>query len=207
MYQNFGESSGNKMLLLGLGIIILGLALLIYSLTYYAEVKSLESKIDFEELDNSNQISTSDKYYKYLTYSDYLNQVLNKNKNILLKNVSCVYLDYAQHNTLALYKLIFKGASDDTQRRGVVEGNIRSLSNMLDNYGICKQTPKYKEELKNILDDIRKTEDFKDSHSVNMENFLNKPQNIEQIEEVPFEPEVDAEFENNVPELEPNAGN
>ena len=195
MYQNYSNSS-NKMIFLGIGIIVIGLVLLVYSLTYYAEIRNLEKRIDFEELDNSNQISTSDKYYKYLSYSDFLFQMLNKNRKILFKNASCAYLDYAQHNTLALYKLIFKSASQDSSRKSVVEGNIRSLYKITDDYGICKQAPKYKEELRNILDDIQKTENFMNSNSSNMENFL-RSKNTETIQEVPFEPEIDQNWENN----------
>ena len=150
--------SSNDLLMLGISILIVGLLLMSYSISTYREVKEIGEKVNFEELDDNVQMSTSDKYYKYLSNSDYLNQNLNKNKNLLIKNSSCVYLDYAQHNAISLYKLVYNGVQTDDSRKSVAAGNVRSLYNMLDNYKTCKQSSSYKSELKNILDDIEKSD-------------------------------------------------
>ena len=99
------SNNTNNLLFLGISILVIGLFLLSYSVTTYKEVESLANKIDFEELDNNNQMSSSDKYFKYLSISDYLNQILNKNKNLLMKNSACIYLDYAQHNAISFIQI------------------------------------------------------------------------------------------------------
>ena len=62
----YKKKSYNGLLILGIVSIIAGLSLLIYCITSYSEIKLVTDKIDFDELDNNIQISTSDKYYKYL---------------------------------------------------------------------------------------------------------------------------------------------
>lgn len=163
----------NNLLLLGISFLIMGLLLLTYSISTYNEIKSLSVKIDFDELDNNNQMATSDKYFKYLSYADFLNGKLKKNKDLLIKNSSCVYLDYAEHNAMSLYKLSYNGLQTDESRKSVAAGNVRSLYNMLDNYGTCKQTPDYKSELKNVLDDIQKSETLYSESSDRMNSFVN----------------------------------
>ena len=96
------EISSNEMLMLGVGVLIVGIVLASYSFSTYSEMKQLENQFDFDTLDKNTQISSSDKYYKYLEYSDILNQKLKANKNIPMKNVACVYLDYAEHNAVSL---------------------------------------------------------------------------------------------------------
>lgn len=179
-----GEMSSNNtnnLLFLGISILVIGLFLLSYSVTTYKEVESLANKIDFEELDNNNQMSSSDKYFKYLSISDYLNQILNKNKNLLMKNSACIYLDYAQHNAISLYKLTYSGVQTEETRKSVAAGNVRNLYTMLDNYKTCKQTETYKAELKNILDDIQKSDTLYSEREKRMESFMkdyNKPEEV-----------------------------
>lgn len=174
------SKNSNNLLLIGLTILIVGLFLLSYSISTYKEVKDLASKIDFEELDYNNMMSSSDKYFKYLSYSDYLNQNLKRNKDLLLKNTSCVYLDYAQHNAVSLYKLTYRGFQTEYSRKNVAAGNVRALYNMLDNYKACKQYSAYKLELEHILEDIQKSDVLFSDRENRMEAFLEgyNPQNL-----------------------------
>ena len=87
------EKSYNNWLALGVSILIMGIMLMTYSLTTYKQTKTLADKIDFQEVDNNTQMSTSDKYFKYLSYADYLNDELKKNKDLLIKNSTCNYVD------------------------------------------------------------------------------------------------------------------
>lgn len=174
------KKSYNGLLTLGIGVIIVGLALLVYSITSYSEVKLVTDKIDFDELDNNNQISTSDKYYKYLSIWDTLNQKLEKNKNLPIKNMSCAYLDYAQHNIKSLYKLVYKSANEDASRRTVVEGNIKSLTDLYQNYKTCRKTALYIEELNKIKDEIENSDDI--FYQGRMETFINGNRDIERVD-------------------------
>lgn len=166
----------NSQLILGIVVIIAGLVLLVYSIASYAEVRTLSGKIDFDELDNNNRIPTSEKYYKYLSISDYLNQSLTKNKNLPIKNVSCVYVDYAQHNTVSLYNLIYKGNSGEESKREVVEGNIKYLSEMLGSYKMCRRTAEYKKELDDLLEEIDKTDRLRESNQM----FINQMSGVDE---------------------------
>ena len=172
-------NNANRMLYFGISVIVLGLMLFAYSLSSYNEVKGLYNKIDFDELENNAQIPTSEKYHKYLSISDFLNQALKKNKNLPIKNTSCVYLDYAQRNTLGLYKLIFKNSNEDYERKETTEKNIKFLYDILDNYRICPKSAEYKKELKNIIDELENYEDY--SKSIDIEDFINN--NTPQINE------------------------
>ncbi len=190
------SNNTNNLLFLGISILVIGLFLLSYSITTYKEVQSLANKIDFEELDNNNQMSSSDKYFKYLSISDYLNQILNKNKNLLMKNSACVYLDYAQHNAISLYKLTYNGVQTEETRKSVATGNIRNLYTMLDNYKTCKQTENYKTELKNILDDIQKTDNLYSEREQRMESFM-KDYNAKKEEQPSSEEEnIEEQYQN-----------
>lgn len=181
LYNKFaviGESkmekrNPNDLLILGASILLLGILLMTYSISTYRETKSLEDKIDFEEIDNNNSMSSSDKYFKYLSIADFLNQKLKKNEGLLMKNSSCAYLDYAQHNALALYRLTYSGMETDEARKSVAAGNIRNLYSMLDNYKTCKQSNDYKKELGDILTDIQKTDDLYSQRQDRMNSFMN----------------------------------
>lgn len=176
-WQVIGESemekrNPNDLLILGGTILLLGILLMSYSISTYRETKSLEDKIDFAEIDNNNSMSSSDKYFKYLSIADFLNQKLKKNEGLLMKNSSCVYLDYAQHNALALYRLTYNGMQTEESRRSVAAGNIRNLYSMLDNYKTCKQSNDYKKELGEILTDIQKTDDLYSQRQDRMNTFV-----------------------------------
>lgn len=162
----------NEMLAAGIGILIIGIALAVYSVSAYSEMKRLETQFDFETLDKNNQISTSDKYYKYLEYSDILNQKLKENKNIPFKNVSCAYLDYAQHNALALYSLTDRKITADASKKAAGIGNIRALYELLDSYKNCSQAAAYKTELGNILEGADNAEKEKLRSDERLNEFL-----------------------------------
>jgi len=181
----------NDMLILGIIILVAGIFVASYSFSTYSEIKSLGTKIDFEELDNNNEMPTSDKYYKYLSYADFLNQKLEKNKSILIKNASCVYLDYAQHNAKFLYLLTQKLDSDES-KRSVAAGNIRSLYNMLDNYKTCNQSAGYKTELQKIIDEIQNNNLNPPDTDYRMEKFLNGYDQKAQEEAQPVQTEQEA---------------
>ena len=190
------SNNTNNLLFLGISILVIGLFLLSYSITTYKEVQSLANKIDFEELDNNNQMSSSDKYFKYLSISDYLNQILNKNKNLLMKNSACVYLDYAQHNAISLYKLTYSGVQTEETRKSVAAGNIRNLYTMLDNYKTCKQTENYKTELKNILYDIQKTDNLYSEREQRMESFMKDYNAKKEEQPSPEEENIEEQYQN-----------
>ncbi len=166
------DNNTNDYLALGVSILIVGLMLGNYSYSTYSETKKLSEQIDFTLIDDNNDISTTDKYYKYLSIADFLNQKLTKNKDILIKNTSCVYLDYAQHNAIELYRLTKKMDFDES-KIGVAAGNIRGLYNMLEYYTTCKKTEEYKSELQNILNEIQKTEINRLNSEERMNEFLN----------------------------------
>ncbi len=167
------EENSNNLLLLGISILGFGLILGYYSISCYLEVKNLNDKIDLQSIANDNDISTSDKYYKYLSIDDYLEQNLNKNKNIPLKNISCVYLDYAQQNAIELYNLTNRKLDSDDSKRSVATGTIRKLYNTLDYYKTCKQTESYKQELKDILKEIEQSQNLHIDSEQRMNEFLN----------------------------------
>ncbi len=168
------ERKYNKTLFSGVILTIIGLCLLAYSVYSYFEVKSLENRIDFITLEDNQQISTSDKYYQHLDIADFLTKKLKQNKRLLIKNSSCIYLDYAQHNILDLYKLIFKGGHEDSVKKDVVEGNINSLYTMLDHYGSCKQTSNYQSELKLLLEEIKHSQELERDSQDRMNIFMNR---------------------------------
>lgn len=192
----YNKKSYNGLLTLGIVSIIAGLSLLVYCITSYSEIKVVTDRIDFDELDNNIHISTSDKYYKHLSIWDTLNQKLEKNKNLPVKNMSCAYLDYAQHNIKSLYKLIYKSANEDAARRTVVEGNIKTLSDMYDNYKSCKKTALYKDELDKMLDEIENSDDI--FYQGRMETFLNGNRDIERVESGSAIPEGEIMREGNI---------
>ena len=149
----------NNMLALGLFIVVCGIFMLVYSFSSHMEVKNLSNKIDFDSLENNNRMSTSDKYYKYLFYAETLESKLKKNSNLPFKNTSCVYLDYAQHNIVSMYKLIFNAADFEDERKGVTEEKIKNLEEILGKYTTCRQAAQYKTELENIQKEIAYSEE------------------------------------------------
>lgn len=192
------NNTNNDMLILGASILIIGLMLGTYSFATYKETKTLEQKIDFELIDDNNELSSEEKYYKYLSIADFLNQKLNKNKDILIKNSSCVYLDFARHNAIELYKLTNRKFDMDDAKKSVAAGNIRGLYNILEYYNTCKQTETYKTELKNILDDIQNNENHKNNSEQRMNDFLNGYK--ERQEQARLEEIQNNEQKENIPE-------
>ncbi len=188
------ENNSNNQLMLGVILLVIGLFVAIYSISSYSEIKSLGEKINFEDIDANIQLSTSDKYYKYLSNADFLNQKLNKNKDILIKNASCVYLDYAQHNAIELYNLTYKKMERDEARQSVAAGNVRALYNMLDNYKTCSKSAGYKTELQNLLDDIQNSNLTPSDADMRMEKFLNGYDKTIQQQGLPA-PETEQELE------------
>ena len=171
------NKSYNKLLIGGICATIVGVAMLCYSVKSYSEIKYLNNKIDFDELDNNNHMPTSDKYYKHLTIGDFLNQKLEKNKNLPIKNTSCAYLDYYQHNIMSLYRLIYKTSNEDSSRKAVVEGNIRSYLILIDNYKSCRKYSEYKAEVQSKLEEIEKVDNS--MLESRMDAFLNNKRIIE----------------------------
>ncbi len=154
------EKSSNDWLMLGVFLLIVGLLLAVYSIATYTEIKSLGEKIDFELIDDNNSLSSSEKYYKYLTIADYLNQKINKNKNLPVKNSSCVYLDFAQHNAIELYSLTDTRLEADEYKLKTAKDNVKALRTLLDSYNTCPKSKLYKAELDKILTESEKKNRF-----------------------------------------------
>lgn len=157
------------LLILGVSILALGLVLLGYSISSYLETKELANKIDFNELENNNQMPDNDKYFQYLSNADFLNQKLKQNKNLIIKNSSCIYLDYAKHNAIGLYKLV-QNQSEFT-RQNVAKGNIKTIESVIENYKSCKNYKANKESLKRILDNDDRVNELYEQDRIN--NFIN----------------------------------
>ena len=185
------DKSNNELLFFGVGILIIGIVLLSYSISTYVEVKNLKNKIDFEMLDNNNQMSFSDKYYKYLSYADYLSRKLEKNKGIPIKNSSCVYLNYAQLNAVKLYNLVDRKSSDiDGSKRDSAVGNVKTLVNLLDSYKTCKHVSDYKAELEKIISDSQNAENRMYESEMRMNNFLNTSKSMPADDYTMYETDV-----------------
>ena len=149
------DKSSNDWLMLGIFLLAIGLILAAYSIATYTEIQSLGEKIDFELIDDNNSLSSSEKYYKYLTIADYLNQKINKNKNLPIKNSSCVYLDFAQHNAIELYTLTDTRLEADEYKQTTAKENVKALRTLLDSYNTCPKSKLYKAELYKILSSSR----------------------------------------------------
>jgi hypothetical protein len=180
------------MLLLGLGLILCG-----YSIFSYLEVKNFAKTVDFELVDGNVELSSEDKYYKYLAFADYINQKLDKNKNLPIKNASCTYLVYAEHNILEMYHLTTLKLEDET-KRNTVNSNIRGLYNIIDSYSTCKVYPEYKAELKDLISEIEERANSNIDNEVRMQNFLNeyKDKNIQAQEEKTIQEENSVQSQN-----------
>lgn len=162
----------NETLMLGIGILIIGLILGVYSVTTFVEVKNLSEKVDLELIDSNTKLTSSDKFYEYFSISEFLTKKLNQNKNIPIKNTSCVYLDYAHQNAILMYNLADRKFEADPTKKNQAAANIRSLYKMYDNYKGCRQTASLKEELAKYIDEIENATNGKDAEQ-RMNNFLN----------------------------------
>lgn len=152
------NKSSNDWLMLGMFLLAVGIILAVYSVATYKEIKTLGEKIDFELIDDNNSLSSSEKYYKYLTIADYLNQKINKNKNLPIKNSSCVYLDFAQHNAIELYTLTDTRLEADEYKLTTAQENVKTLRTLLDSYNTCPKSSLYKAELDKLINDSKKKE-------------------------------------------------
>ncbi len=200
----------NEMLMLGAGILIIGVTLISYSFSTYTEMQKLSEIIDFETVDKNNQISTSEKYYKYMEYADFLNMKLKKNSRIPLKRVACVYLDYAQHNAVEMYYLTKDKMPYDNLKTKKATDNIQDLYNTLNSYKSCKQSSEYKVILEGLLDDAIKSEKQRIEADERLDEFIyGDSKSIPQTEESPIpapeiEPSIEQNTINNPDKVQPN---
>lgn len=165
-------SKNAKLLILGILILITGVVLFIYSLYSLYIVQSLDNKYDFNQIDNNNTISNSEKYFKHLSISDELYKNIYDNRNLPIKNASCAYMDFAQVNNISLYKLTFNGMQTEESRKTTVERIIRKYYEIAGYYQQCKNTPLYKEELKKLIDDIERQDDIYEQQARKVDDFM-----------------------------------
>ena len=173
----------NEMLMLGIGILIIGLILGVYSITTYVEVKNLSEKVDFDMIENNTKLTNNDKFYEYLTISEFLNKKLNQNKNIPIKNTSCVYLDYAQQNAILMYNIANRKFNNDATKKSQAATNIRTLHGIYDNYKNCKQTAGFKEELAKYIKEIENAANGLSDRDEQMNKFINEYKDKKQTED------------------------
>lgn len=162
----------NELLMIGAGILIIGVVLASYSYSTYIEMQKLSERIDFETVDKNNQISTSDKYYKYMEYADFLNSKLKKNSKVPLKRISCVYLDYAQHNAVEMYYLTKNKMPYDPNKTKFATDNIQNLYDLTNSYKTCKQSSDYKTTLEELLEDAKNSEKERLEADERLDEFL-----------------------------------
>ena len=67
---------------------------------------------------------------------------------------------------------------------------------MLDNYKTCKQTENYKTELKNILDDIQKTDNLYSEREQRMESFMKDYNAKKEEQPSPEEENIEEQYQN-----------
>lgn len=166
------NNDSNNLIILGVTLLIIGILVAIYSFSSYIELKELNKNIDFELIDDNQEMTANQKFNKYVSISEFLNTKIDKNKNILLKNTSCAYIDYAQHNAIKMYELAKKQPSNE-EKQITTLNNIRTLDKALDNYSTCKKAVLYKAELQNILMEIRNTKTSNVKSEDRMQQFLN----------------------------------
>ncbi len=173
MIEKDKNAAINETLMLGVGILIIGLILAVYSISTYIEVKNLSEKVDLDLIDSNAKLTAADKYYEYLSISEFLMKKLNQNKNIPLKNTSCVYLNYAHENAILMYNLADRKLEFDTSKKSDAAANIRALHKMYDNYKGCRQTAGLKDELGKYLSEIENGNNNNSDSEERMNNFLN----------------------------------
>lgn len=162
----------NELLMLGAGLLIIGVVLTTYSVSTYIEMQKLEQRIDFETVDKNNQLSSTEKYYKYMEYSDFLNMKLKENRRIPLKRVSCIYLDYAQHNAIEMYYLTKNKMSADETKKTFSTNNVKILYDIMSNYKSCKQSSGYKVILEQLMEESQNSEKERLKADERMNEFL-----------------------------------
>jgi hypothetical protein len=156
------------MLILGFGLILCG-----YSLFSYLDIKNFAKNVDFELVDGNIEMTAEEKYYKYITFADYINQKLNKNKSLPIKTSSCTYLNYAEHNALELYRITTTSLSGDISKVNFAKSNIRDLNSIIDSYSTCKSYPEFKTELKDLISEIENEANSDIDNEIKMQKFLN----------------------------------
>lgn len=166
----------NKHLALGISLLVIGTLIGNYSLSIYLEVKQLYEQVNFSIVDYNNNMSTAEKYNKYLSYADIINQKLTKKKDLLIKNASCIYPEFATHNTLELYALTKKMDFDES-KIGVVTANVRELYSMLKYYSRCENAQQNKAALENILNEIQQNETNKLNNEQRINEMINDYRN------------------------------
>lgn len=186
MIEKDKNAAINETLMLGVGILIIGLILAVYSVSTYVEVKNLSEKVDLDLIDSNAKLTASDKYFEYLSISEFLMKKLKQNKNIPIKNTSCVYLNYAHENAILMYNIADKKLEYDTSKRSDAAANIRSLYKMYDNYKGCRQMAGLKEELEKYISDIENGNKDNSDSDERMNNFLNGYRDKKQAEESGF---------------------
>ena len=173
------KNSYNDLLYLGIFILFVGISLLCYSIVSYKEVKKLESQIDFEELEDP-KLPSSKKYDKYIIISDFLNNNLEKYKNLPVKSTVCIYLDYSQHNAISLYNLVYNSNTGDQVQKDSTLKYLKYLYSQYGNYKTCKSYESYHKEIANLVDKAEKDKEMDLLKESNMEKFLyGNNQNIE----------------------------
>ena len=167
------NAATNEMLMLGVGILIIGLILGVYSISTYVEVKNLSDKIDFELIDSNTKLTSSDKFYEYQNIAEFLTKKLEQNKSIPIKNTACVYLNYANKNAVLMYDIADKKLEADPGKKNTAASNIRTLYGLYDSYKGCKQSAQLKTELGQYLSDIENATNSEPQNNDRMNKFLN----------------------------------
>lgn len=146
--------SNNKLITLGITLVTAGLLLLYYSISIHIEERALVEKIDFITVDDNYSTPSAEKFNKHIEYAQYLQEKLEGNKNLPIKNVACVYLDFAQENTIELSNLINKNFSTDTEKISKVAKLVRQYSKVSENYKTCSKYSQYATETEGILSEL-----------------------------------------------------
>lgn len=186
MVQKNSNAANNETLMLGVGILIIGLILGVYSLSTYVEIKNLSEKVDLDLIDANTKLTPSDKYLEYYSIAEFLNKKLKQNRNIPVKNAACVYLNYAHENAILMYNIADKKLDYDISKKNDAAANIRSLYKIYDDYKGCRQTAGLKEELGKYIADIEGASKLNDDSDERMNNFLNGYREKKQAEEAEF---------------------
>ena len=160
------DNTGNKRLYLGLFITIVGLFLLLYSFLIAVEEQKLNKYVDLEYLVENTDMTSTEKYYKYLDITDYLSNYVKKNKDLPIKNLSCKYMDYYYETTIDFYDLVDKKFSTDVSKTEVASAQLQNCFNTLKDYSTCPNASKYKEDIEQYLINDSKTEELYDYNSM-----------------------------------------
>ena len=109
----FMDTKSFQTILIGIGFVLIGVGLFIYSFFSHSEIQKLDTIIDLEGLRTNVGLGANEKYARYLSNADFLNKKISKNKSLVIKRTSCVYIDYAYYNAYDLYKLTGSFSGND----------------------------------------------------------------------------------------------